>query len=291
MEQFSPGNVVHKIVSLSKGFMKSQTAPRLSKSRDSELEVDRTFRPDIPQAGVIEEDLEAYAVRDWRKHFASRLNGLGLEIGPLHRPLETHPGMKMHYVDHHSVEELRAIYPELRELPLVEPHILSDAETLANVPDGGYDFIVAAHVIEHMKNPILAVENWLRILKANGLLYLIVPDKRATFDQQRVRTTLGHIVLDYLRPSKERDYEHYLDYSIHVQKAEWHTMLPEADRLADTDYSIHFHVFIPTDIVNMLKWFNANVRPIDIVEGPCMAPGSDEFHILVRALEKHERTV
>ena len=286
MHSQTPANVVHKLVSRAKGFMKSQTSPRLSKSKGSELEVDRTFCPDIPQAGVIEENLEEYAVRDWRKQFASRLNGLGIEIGPLHRPLETHPGMTMHYVDHHSVEELRRVYPELRELPLVEPHILSDAQTLANVPSGTYDFIVAAHVIEHMRNPLLAVESWLRVLKSGGLLYLIVPDKRATFDIQRVRTTLGHLILDYIRPSKERDYEHYLDYAIHVQKAEWHTTIPEADRLNDIDYSIHFHVFMPTDVVNMLTWFNENIQPIEIVDGPSMSPGSDEFHILVRALEK-----
>ena len=97
-----------------------------------------------------------------------------------------------------------------------------------------------------------------------------------------MRTTLGHIVLDYYEPSKERDFEHYLDYAIHVQKAQWDTMLPEAHRLADTDYSIHFHVFLPSDILNLLRWFAANVRPIEIVEGPCQAPGSDEFHFLVR---------
>ncbi len=264
-----------------KGLVKSQTEPRLSRARDSQPELDRNFVTDIPQASVLEENLEQFAARDWRRHFASRLQGHGLEIGPLHRPLDTHPGMKVDYVDRHTVEELRRDYPELRDLKLIEPHIIDDAETLKNIRPESYDFVVAAHVIEHMKNPLAAVENWVRVLKPGGLLYLIVPDKRATFDVQRVRTTLGHIILDYLRPSAERDFEHYLDYAIHVQKAEWHTALPEADRLANTDYSIHFHTFIPSDVVNLLTWFGENVKPVELLEGPNMSPGSDEFHLLV----------
>ncbi len=285
MQTSSQQSVIDKLVHRAKGFMKSQTHPRLSKAKNSPLELDRGFVADIPQASVLEENLEAYSVRDWRKHFGLRLQGLGLEIGPLHRPLDTHPGMKVEYVDRYSVEDLREAYPELKELPLVEPHILADAETLKNVPDQRYDFVVAAHVIEHMRNPLGSIEHWCRVMKPGGFLYLIVPDKRATFDVQRVRTTLGHIVLDYLRPSIERDYEHFLDYAIHVQKAETHTMIQEADRLVETDYSIHFHTFIPSDIVNLLNWYSENVRKIRVVEGPCMSPGSDEFHLLVQLVK------
>lgn len=269
------------IFSRAKGFLKTQTQPRLSKAKNSLHELDTDFVPDIPQASVLEEQLEQFLDKDWRKHFSHQLNGRGLEIGPLHRPLPTHEKMKVDYVDRHTTEELRRDYPELRDLPLVEPNIIDDAESLSTVGNGIYDFVVAAHVIEHMKNPLAAIENWIRVLKSGGMLYLIVPDKRETFDKQRVRTTLGHIVLDYLRPSKERDYEHYLDYSLHVQKAQWNTMIPEADRLADTDYSIHFHVFLPSDVINVLKWFSENISPIKIIEGPNMSPGSDEFHILV----------
>jgi predicted SAM-dependent methyltransferase len=269
-------------VARAKSLVKSRIRPQLSRARNSSAALDRSFCPDIPQASVLEENLECFEQRDWRKYFSDKLRGRGLEIGPLHRPLQTHPGMNVEYVDRHTVAELRAEYPELRELPLVEPHIISDAETLRGVPDASYDFLISAHVIEHMKSPLSALESWFRVLKPGGLLYLIVPDKRATFDVRRVRTTLGHIVLDYYQPSAERDFEHYLDYAIHVQNAEWHTMLQEARRLAETDYSIHFHVFLPSDVLNLLRWFSKNIRPIEILEGPNMAPGSDEFHFLLR---------
>jgi SAM-dependent methyltransferase len=263
-------------------FVRRQAARRLSKVRGRWHLLITRFGPRVPQADVLERNLQAFAVRDWRRHFASRLHGRGLEIGALHRPLEKHPGMQVEYVDIHSAAELRAIYPELSDADLVDADIIDDAQTLSRVPSGGYDFVVAPHVVEHMRNPILALESWLRVLKPGGLLYLVVPDKRANFDGPRVRTSLAHLVLDYLRPSKERDYEHYLDYSVHVQKARWAGMIAEADRLEALGYNIHFHVFMPSDVVDLLRWMDLNVRRLEIVEGPSMSPGSDEFHLLVR---------
>jgi SAM-dependent methyltransferase len=236
----------------------------------------------IPQACVLEGRLQSQAIKDWRGHFSAQLSGKGLEIGPLHRPMVKHAGMQVEYIDRCTVAELRAHYPELNDLPLVEPDIIGNAETLDNVAAESYDFLIAAHVIEHMKNPLASLAQWLRVLKPRGLLYLLVPDKRATFDKKRVRTTVPHIILDYQRPSESRDYEHYLDYAIHVHDKTYHEAIEEADRLIKTDYSIHFHVFLPGDVIDLLTWFSAHVSPIEIMEGPVMSPGSDEFHFLLR---------
>ena len=190
--------------------------------------------------------------------------------------------MNVKYIDRMSVKELREHYPELKELPLVEPDIIGDAETLSSVQNESFDFVVSAHVIEHMKNPILSIENWLRVLKPGGLLYLIVPDKRSIFDKTRVRTSLEHIILDYYQPSTERDFEHYLEYALHVHGNTQREALSDAEKLVKEDYSIHFHVFIPTDILNLLNWVDKNVTPLKIEEGPALSPGSDEFHFLLQ---------
>lgn len=236
----------------------------------------------MPQADMEERNLQRCEVEDWRSYFAEQLSGRGLEIGPLHRPMVRHEQMQVEYIDRCTVEELRKHYPELNELPLVEPDIIGDAETLAGVADEAYDFLISAHVIEHMKNPLASLEQWCRVLKPGGLIYMIVPDKRVTFDKKRVRTTIAHMVLDYLRPSDERDYEHYLDYAVHVHDKKGSEAVAEADRLRETDYSIHFHVFLPSDVLGLFEWFNENIRSIEVQEGPVMAPGSDEFHFLLR---------
>ncbi len=270
---------IGKVIKSTKDFA-HKSLGTLEKSPPQVLEVAVTDH--IPLASVDDHAIVRYEPLDWRTFFSKKLNGLGLEIGPLHRPMVTHEEMEVHYVDRCSVADLRAHYPELCEFSLVEPHILDDAETLSQVADGTYDFLIAAHVIEHMKNPLSSLEQWCRVLKLGGLIYMIVPDKRKTFDKHRVRTTTAHIVMDYLEPSKDRDYEHYLDYAIHVHDMKLpDDAIKEAKRLIETDYSIHFHVFMPEDVVNLLQWFSSHVRPIQILEGPHMSPGSDEFHFLI----------
>lgn len=277
-----PGGVLAKVKAfINKSSVFSGKGLSGVRQETKSVERDACSCQDIPQANVLEENLQSSGEKNWRKHFAYQLEGRGLEIGPLHRPMIRHRKMKMDYIDRCTVLELRKHYPELRDFSLVEPTIIGNAETLAPVPDNEYDFVIAAHVIEHMKNPLFSLESWCRVLKPGGKLYLIVPDKRVIFDKHRVRTTLEHLILDYQSPSSERDYEHYLDYAVHVHNSRGLEAIKEANRLLNTDYSIHFHVFIPTDIVRLLEWFSTNVRPLSVLEGPVMAPKSDEFHLLL----------
>jgi len=243
------------------------------------------WETEVPQAQIVDHELQTYKDIDWRRHFSKQLSGRGLEIGPLHRPMVKHSGMKVEYIDRYSVKDLREHYPELRDLPLVEADILGDAQTLDNIEDNSYDFLISAHVIEHMRDPIGAVQQWCRVVKPGGKLYLIVPDKRMIFDRNRVRTTLEHLILDYRNPNLERDYEHFLDYARFVHEKEGASALKEAERLIEMDYSIHFHVFIPSDVKRLLGWVAENVHPLRILEGPSMAPGSDEFHFMLEVGE------
>jgi len=213
-----------------------------------------------------------------REHFAQQLSGRGLEIGPLHTPLALPPGVTVDYVDRCTVEELRKQYPELDHLPLVEPTMIDDAETLRTVAGGVYDFVVAAHVIEHMRNPIGALLNWFRVLRPGGLLYLIVPDKRKTFDEDRERTSLLHMITDYHDPSEIRDFAHFLDYAKHVNHAQGEDILREATRLRAANYSIHFHVFEPSDVVWLLAWVAAG----SVIDGPVTSEDDFEIHFLLQ---------
>ena len=137
-----------------------------------------------------------------------------------------------------------------------------------------------------MRNPIGALRHWLRVLKPGGLLYLVVPDKRRTFDRRRVRTTLEHMMLDYHEPSPARDREHFLEYALLVHGCSQDAALAEARRLEAEDYSIHFHVFLPCDVLGLVHWVNEHVVPVDIVEGPVLNPDPDpelvEFHFMLR---------
>lgn len=41
-----------------------------------------------------------------------------------------------------------------------------------------FDFIISLHSIEHMKNPISTITEWLRVLKHNGKMIIVTPDRK-----------------------------------------------------------------------------------------------------------------
>jgi SAM-dependent methyltransferase len=52
-----------------------------------------------------------------------------------------------------------------------------DAQFMASLSDSTYDFVNSSHCLEHMKDPKIALNNWLRILKPGGHLLMLVPDE------------------------------------------------------------------------------------------------------------------
>lgn len=221
-----------------------------------------------------------------REQMTKRLFGTGLDIGALHRPMVKHDGMRVLYVDRLPVSELKKHYPELSEYPLVEADIISDAQWMGGIDSGKYDFVIASHVIEHMSNPLGAMEQWFRVLKPGGLLYLVVPDKRNIFDKKRPLTELDHIRQDYNTSEHRRigmDWAHYMEYAELVDDKEGPDIEAHAAKLRDTGYSIHYHTFIPESFHSMLIYFIEKVCPANIEAGPRVDPtDKHEFHFLLR---------
>jgi SAM-dependent methyltransferase len=83
-----------------------------------------------------------------------------------------------------------------------------DAVELAGVPDGAYDVLLASHVIEHIANPLRALDAWRRVVRPGGHLLLVAPHKERTFDRRRPTTPLAHMVEDYERGTTEDDLTH-----------------------------------------------------------------------------------
>ena len=194
---------------------------------------------------------------------ASFLSGDGLEIGPLHMPLEIPPDVRVRYVDRMSVGELRHEYPELASLELTPVDIVDDGETLSTIRDASQDFIVANHFLEHCEDPIGTIAVHLRKLKPGGVLFYAVPDKRYTFDFRRPPTPIDHMVSDHeLGPERSRR-DHYEEWTRLVAEGESELSAPEetlsdelltrkAVELESSGYSIHMHVWTQAEFLRLI---------------------------------------
>jgi radical SAM superfamily enzyme YgiQ (UPF0313 family) len=99
------------------------------------------------------------------------------------------------------------------------------------LPDASQDFIVSSHVLEHFTNPIKALVEWDRLLKPGGIIFMIIPHKERTFDKNRERTTLQHLIDDYQNGTTE----------------------------SCGDKNGHEHAWITEDIVHLVYWMINNL--------------------------------
>jgi predicted SAM-dependent methyltransferase len=187
-----------------------------------------------------------------RREIAKRyLRGEGIEIGALHNPLEVPNSVRVRYVDHLTVDELRAHYPELAGEPLVVVDVVDDGERLSKIGDATQDFVIANHFLEHCEDPLGALGNMVRVLRPGGVLYLAVPDKRYTFDAERPVTPTDHLLRDHREGpevSRRRHYEEWARLVDKVQEPEAH-----ASALLERGYSIHFHAWTQTELLDVLR--------------------------------------
>jgi SAM-dependent methyltransferase len=184
-------------------------------------------------------------VPDARRVLADRhLAGDGLEIGALHNPLPLPAAARVCYVDRLTLAEARIHYPELAQQPLVEPGIIAECDQLTPVVSGSVDFVVANHVLEHVRNPFGALREWLRVLRPGGCLYVAVPDRANPIDRLRPVTTFEHLLSDADGSTAGVDRPHYEEWvRANSPDAPATEQLTYAGVLEQKGYAIHFHVF------------------------------------------------
>jgi len=127
-----------------------------------------------------------------------------------------------------------------------------------DVPDDTYDFVLSCHMIEHTANPLRALKEWRRVLKANGHLLLVVPDGLRSFDRKRPVTKLSHLLDDFSRDMGEEDLTH-LEESVALHEID---RTPEYQSREDfrawlsknvENRRMHHHVFDRKLVVDMVS--------------------------------------
>ena len=202
-----------------------------------------------------------------RKELSDKyIKGTGIEIGALHQPLDIPKDVNIKYVDKLTSKELRAHYPELAQYEFKEADIVDNGEFLFHIRENTLDFVIANHFIEHCQDPILTLENHLRVLKTNGMIYMAVPDRNSTFDKNRPITSLKHIRDDYHDGAGFSKREHYIEWGRLVNGDPDDKMLENAQKLIDKNYSIHFHVWDKNAFMEVLNYCVASLKFPFVIE-------------------------
>jgi predicted SAM-dependent methyltransferase len=134
-------------------------------------------------------------------------SGKGLEIGPSHNPiLPKRDGYDVETVDHLDQQGLIEKYRDHGiDLSRIEPvdYVWTGGSLLELVGDRQrYDWIVAAHVIEHVPDVVGFLQQCLALLKPDGVLSLVIPDRRYSFDYLRFPSSVGSLLQAHLEKRK-----------------------------------------------------------------------------------------
>jgi SAM-dependent methyltransferase len=137
---------------------------------------------------------------------------------------------------------------------------IREATHLENIAPASYDFVLSCHSLEHVANPLKAIQEWKRVLKPSGLLVLVLPDKRYTFDVNRPYTTLQHLLDDYKINRGEDDSTHF-DEILRLHEfgkdegAGSKEVLAARLKTNLTSRYVHHHVFSFELVDEMLNYF------------------------------------
>lgn len=203
------------------------------------------------------------------------LRGEGIEIGAFHMPQRLPPGARARYVDYATEDVLRTLDPMH---PWVHPvDVVDEAERLAKFGDETLDFVIANHVLEHTEDPVRALHTFLRVVRPGGILFLTLPDPRGTFDQERERTTVEHVLRDHREGPETSRRRHYEEWAIFIEGASDERVIADlVERYEAEGTRNHFHVWEPDTFLELLL---ALELPVDF---EAMQATDPEFAVILR---------
>lgn len=238
---------------------------------------------------------------------------VGLEIGALSSPVLSKDEASIYYADHMSTEDLKKKYKS-------EPVILDDIVEVdyaiagltlrESITDNKFDYVIASHVIEHVPDMIRWLDDIATILKKDGVLSLVIPDKRFTFDITRKDSTIANVIGAYIDKHKRTDsatmYDYLTEYrnkiiasEINANELKDFSFKPR--RYSDDDawdltmtnstgkeyVDSHCYVFTPHSFFEIIKKLTSlNLIKFEVLDFIDTSPGELEFYVTLKKTNK-----
>lgn len=198
-----------------------------------------------------------------REKYSYLIEGVGIEVGARDNPLPVNKKKaQVKYVDIADKETQIKDTPSLKGRKFVKVNYYSDIRELP-FTDGSQDFVICNHVLEHVPDPIAAFVEVFRVLKKGGIFFFVIPDKRYTFDKKRPRTPLKHLVRDYYLDSSDlnlRNRNHLEEWVRLVYNLQGDEAKQRVKELEESGLNIHWHVWIKSDIINLLCYLRKQLK-------------------------------
>ncbi|MBI2715625.1 MAG: methyltransferase domain-containing protein [Rhizobiales bacterium] len=213
------------------------------------------------------------------------MTGTGIEFGAGTMPVAVPLNCKVAFADFLPEMELRARAYAAQGSDFVELSYITGMEQMDGIADASLDFIIAAHVIEHTRNPLRAIKNAYEKLRKEGHLVLFVPDMRLTFDKLREVTPLEHLIADYESPSSERDVLHYVEFFSRAFITPIESLYQRVRDAIATNHDLHFHTWTYESFQNMVSYCRQSISPwSDVWSHPAAEQDKDanEFYFVLR---------
>jgi SAM-dependent methyltransferase len=187
------------------------------------------------------------------------LSGSGVELGPGHHPMPLlFPGVSVRYVDRWQPEENLALFTDLEAgATFPKPDIVAnlDVDGLAALPDASQDFVIASHLLEHLADPLMQIDEIHRVLKPGAVVLVFLPDRRHTFDRKRSATPLAHLIAEHRDRVTVVSDEHIEEYlrKVDVWEPSWTPEQEHEQFELNRQRSIHVHCWSEDEFLPVLE--------------------------------------
>jgi SAM-dependent methyltransferase len=154
---------------------------------------------------------------------------------------------------------------------------ICDALDLKQIPSQEYDAVLSSHTIEHIANPLKALNEWKRVLKDDGLMLLVVPHKDGTVDHKRPLTTIKHLISDFDNSIGEGDKTHLeevlelTDGRLDPGYLGYKSLKEKVERNYEGRH-VHLHTYNVSLMAEMFDYLN-----LEIISAEAVLP----FHIII----------
>lgn len=140
-----------------------------------------------------------------------------LEVGAFSTPTVDPSEADVKFLDYYSTEELESMARTNGDDPgaVVSVDYVCRTDDYNEVVSESFDVLIANHVLEHIDHTIRWLQTVRTLINDDGLLFVVLPDKKKSFDRFRSDTTLSHLLFEYFAPDQDASSIHTLESALY----------------------------------------------------------------------------